>query len=316
MAKLELKLRRFFKKHKKKVILYILLAWLIIFIINTILKNRPEQINPPMVTYKPHVPVMNKDTEVPEQYQEPIENIIDEYFRYCNNGEYEKAYNLITDECKKNVYPTLEQFTSYVQDVFEGKKKIYNIQSYSIVGNKYIYNIRILDDILATGTTDGYYYYEEKFVMIEDNGEIKLSIGEFVENKELNLVAEEDNMIIEISNVNVDYETLEYEVKVTNKTDKFIVIADNTQSNEIILDLGEETRRPTNMEVAYFYVRPNSSKKQKIVFDKFYDDGLTPQKLRFGMIRVLNEYDPMARTTQENLDSAVKLYGLQVKLDN
>ncbi len=316
MTNLEVRLRRFLKKHKKKVILYILLVWLIIFMINLYIKNRPPQINPPMVTYEPHIPIMNTEQEVPEKYQEPIETIIDEYFRHCNNGEYEQAYNLITDECKENVYPTLEQFTSYVKEVFEGKKKIYNIQSYSIVGNKYIYSIRILDDILANGTTDGYYYYEEKFVMIEENGEIKLSIGEFVEKKNLNLAAEDDNMVIEITNVSMDYDTIEYEVKIRNKTDKYIVISDNMQSDEIVLDIGGQTRRPNNMEYAYFFISPNSVKTQKLQFNKFYDDGLTPNNLTFKMIRVLNEYNWEVGTTQENLDSAVRLYGLQINLNN
>ncbi|MBR2786733.1 MAG: hypothetical protein IKD76_04490 [Clostridia bacterium] len=316
MAKLEVKIRRYLKKHKKKVVLYVLLIWLIIFMINMYIKNRPEQIPPPTVTYEPHVPIMDTTQEVPEKYQEPIETIIDEYFRHCNNGEYEQAYNLITDECKENVYPTLDQFTGYVEHVFEGKKKIYNIQSYSIVGNKYIYNIRILDDILATGTTGGYYYYEEKFVMIEENGTIKLSIGEFIEKKNLNLVAEDENMVIEISSVSADYDTIEYEVKIRNKTDKYIVISDNMQSNEIILDLGDQTRRPNNMEYAYFFINPNSEKTQKLQFNKYYDDGTTPKKLTFRMIRVLNDYDWGVGTTQENLDSAVRLYGLELNLEN
>lgn len=314
MANLEVKIRRFLKKRKKKVVIFFLVAWIIIFIINMIIKNKPEQINPPMVTYTPHIPVMDSDAEVPEKYQEPIESLIDEYFRYCNNGEYEKAYNLITDDCKKNVYPTLEQFTGYIDAVFQGKHKIYNIQSYSIVDNKYIYNIRILDDILANGTTDGYYYYEEKFIMIEDDGKVKLSIGEFVESKDLGLLAEEENMAIEISNVSIDYDTIEYTIRITNKTDKYIVIADNTQSNEITLDLGDQTRVPNDMEAMYFFIRPNSVKTQTIAFNKFYDDGMTPQKLTFGVIRILNDYDPYEGTTQEELDNAVRLYGLQIKL--
>lgn len=300
------------QKNKKKLIIVFLIAWLIIFIINTILKNAPEQLPAPSTTYKPHVSVIDEKQEVPQKYQQPIENLIDKYMNYCNNKEYEKAYNMITKECRDKNYPTLEQFQLYVDHVFEGKNKIYNIQSYSIVDNKYIYQIRILDDILATGTTDGYYYYEEKFVVTEENGELKLSIAEYIGDEKLNTVAEDNNMKVEITNVSRDYETETYTIKVTNKTDKFIVIADNAYNNEITLDLGEETRKPTNTNLVFFYVRPNSTTTQEFKFKKYYDNGLTAKRIIFGTVRILKEYDWQTRTTQENIDSAVELYAFQI----
>lgn len=167
---------------------------------------------------------------------------------------------------------------------------------------------------MANGTTDGYYYYEEKFVLIEENGQMKLSIAEYIGDEQPNITVENDDMIIEVTNKSVDYETETYTVKITNKTDKFIVIADNTQNNEILLDLEEQTRRPTNLTVANFFVEPNSTKEQDLVFNKYYDNGLTAQNIKLGAIRVLNEYDWKQGTTQENLDNAVKLYGLEIGL--
>ncbi len=309
------KIRRFFKKHKKEVIIFFLVLWLIVFIINMALKNQKPKILPPSTNYVPHKAMYQENVEVPEKYQEPIESLIDKYFNYCNNGQYEEAYSLITEESRRNVYPTLEQFKGYVDYVFEGKKKIYNIQNCSIVDNKYIYNIRILDDILATGTTEGYSYYEEKLILIEDNGQMKLSIGEYIGDRDPNIEIEADDMIVKIENVSADYETETYTITVTNKTDKYIVIADNTQKDEIGLDLGDNIRHPQNMVFASFYVKPNSSATKKIKFNNAYDNGLKAQKLIFGSIRILNEYDPMVGTTQENLDSAVKLYGMKINLN-
>ena len=314
LTNLRVKIIEFFKKHKKEVVILILVAWLILFIYNTILKNQQKQLSTPSTTYTPHVSVMDKESEVPEEYQKPIESIIDTYFNYCNTQEYEKAYNLISEECRAKLYPTLDQFTGYVDQVFQKKKKIYNIQDYSNVDNKYIYNIRILDDILSNGTTDGYYYYEEKFVMIEENGQIKLSIGEYIGDEQPGIKVEDDNMVVEILNKSVEYETETYTVKVTNKTDKYIVISDNYQADEINLDLGEQTRRPTNMTYASFYVEPNGEMTQELVFNKFYDNGLTAQKLKFNMIRVLNSYNEKSGTTEENINSAVKLYGYEINL--
>ncbi|WP_413854714.1 hypothetical protein [Candidatus Ruminimicrobium bovinum] len=304
------------KKHKKELIALVLLAWLILFIINMILKNQAQKIDPPSTSYAPYKLIYSHDDEVvPEETQKNIENLLDKYFNYCNEGEYEEAYKLITSECKKKLYPSFAEFKGYVDYVFQGKKKIYNIQSLSSVGNKYIYNVRILDDILANGTTDGYYYYEEKFILIEDNGEMKLSIGEYVGDEKLNIRAEDDNMIFEIQSKSVDYETETYTIKITNKTDKYIVISDNTQNNEIILDLGEQTRRPADMEYLSIYVKPNSMTVQEIKFNKFYDNGLKANRLILGNVRILNSYDSKTGTTQADLDSAIKIYGYEIKID-
>lgn len=311
-ARLQTRLINFWRRNKAKILVTIIIV-LIIFIINNIIKNMPEKIPEPTTTYTPHVSVIT-DEEVPEKYQQEIVNIVDEYFNYCNNGEYEKAYNCITQECKNAYYPTLEGFTGYVNAVFEGKKKIYNIQSYSIVDNKYIYSIRILDDILANGTTDGYYYYEEKFVLTEENGKMKLSIGEFVSQEDPNISVEDDYMVVEIIDKVVDYETETYKIVVTNKTDdKYIVIADGSQNNEVLLNLGSREDKPDEV-LNYFVIKPGGFRVQEITFSKFYDNGLTSRGLKFGAVRVLNSYSYETKTTQEDLDSAVKLYSIEIPL--
>lgn len=311
-AKFQIKFMDFWKKHKKKIII-IAIIWLIVILINNILKSKLSEIDKPSTTYTPHVSVMQENEVVPEKYQQPIENIIDTYFNYCNNREYEKAYNLITEDCKRNNYPTLEEFTGYVDFVFEGKNKIYNIQNYSIVGNKYIYSMRILDDILATGTTNGYYYYEEKIVLTEENGEMKLSIAEFISEEQPNIIIEDDYMIVKVLKKVTDYETETYTLQITNKTDNYIVIADSKQNNEIKLNLNGQQRAPKD-DYNEIIIKPNSFTIKEITFTKFYDDYNTSNSIAFGAVRVLKQYDRSIGTTQENLEQAVKLYSLEVPL--
>lgn len=303
---------QFWKRNKKRILIGIII-FLIILIINNILKNMPKKLPSPSISYKPHVTVLT-DKEVPKKYQKPIENLVDTYFNYCNNGEYENAYNLITDDCKKACYPTLEQFTGYVNHVFEGKKKIYSLQSYSIVNNIYVYQIKILDDFLATGTSEGYYYYEEKLILKEENGEMKLSIGEFISQDQPHIAVEDEYMKVEIFDRTVDYETETYRIKVTNKSDSnYIVIADGDQNNEVQLNLGSRKDNPSKV-VDSFIVKPNSFRFETITFNKFYDDGNTSQGIYFGAVRILNNYDYSVGTTQEVLDSALKLYAMEIPL--
>ena len=48
---------------------------------------------------------------------------IKQFIEYCNEGEYELAYNMLSEECKKEVYPSLERFkTVYVDRIFTIKR--------------------------------------------------------------------------------------------------------------------------------------------------------------------------------------------------
>ena len=40
------------------------------------------------------------------------------FLEYVENGEYEKAYNLLYEDFKKNYFPTLESFEKYLPTVF------------------------------------------------------------------------------------------------------------------------------------------------------------------------------------------------------
>ena len=68
--KWRLKIRNFFKKYRK-VILIVIVVWAVIIAINYYLKNKkePEVLN---TTYTPHEVLLKRDTEVPEKLQTPI----------------------------------------------------------------------------------------------------------------------------------------------------------------------------------------------------------------------------------------------------
>ena len=107
-----LKIRRFFKKYKR-IIIFIVILWAIIYVVNYILKNMPKE-EVPETTYEPNISVMAED-EVPDKWHETIESTIETFVQRCNNKEYEAAYNMLSDDCKAEVYPTLSSFQEYVE---------------------------------------------------------------------------------------------------------------------------------------------------------------------------------------------------------
>lgn len=304
-----LRIRRFFKKYKK-IIIFIVIAWAIIFTVNYLLKNMPKE-EIPKTTYEPNVSVMTED-EVPEKWQATIESTIDTFVQRCNNKEYESAYNMLSDDCKDAVYPTLSSFQKYVDNRFK-EKRSYSIQNFSNVGKQYIYDVNLMDDLMATGLTNKEFYYnEEKFVFTEDDKSLKLAISGFVRRNNLNIFAEDENLKVNILYKDVYYDHEIYSVTLTNRSTHPIVIADGTTNNEVVINTGEDERSEKNVGTYGIVLQPNESKSYKFQFNKYCDDGNAPTYMMFNNIRVLQSYSGNESTRQAELDNAIRIYTLRI----
>ncbi len=307
-----LKLRDFYKRNKSKIVI-ILLVWFVIIVINFILKNfKGPQV--PQTSYKPHTAIMD-NSEVPKKDQEPIEKLIDEYITYGNNKEYEKLYNILSDDCKKELYPNIEDFKKYIDKVFDSKK-IYTIQNYSNVDNTYIYEVNIFEDILATGLTgkEDFVVYSEKFVITKQNNKLSLSIRDFVGNTKNHQIYEDNFIKVEITDVVQSYENQKYKVKLTNRTENIIVLADRTEKYEIMLELNSENRNIQNLRDRGIYLNPYESKEIELEFVKFFDENETAKSIIFNAVRVLKSYSGLDSKRQEEMDNAVRLYSFKIEL--
>lgn len=304
-----LKIRRFFKKYKK-VIIFIIILWAIILLVNYALKNMPKD-EKPKTTYEPNISVMTDD-EVPEKWQETIESTIDKFIQRCNNKEYESAYNMISEDCRQELYPTLNSFQKYVDAKFVTKRS-YSIQNFSNVGKQYIYDVNLMEDLMATGLTDKEFYYdEEKFVFTEKDKNLKFAIDGFVRKVNLNMFAEDENLKINIYSKNVFYDHETYKVTITNRSSHPIVIADGTTNNEVTLYTGENNRNEKNVGSYGIMLKPNENKSYTFLFNKYCDDGRAPEYIMFNDIRVLRSYSGNESMKQEELDNAVRRYTLRI----
>ncbi|HOZ54557.1 MAG TPA: hypothetical protein PK993_00710 [Clostridia bacterium] len=312
-AKIQLKIRDFYQKYKL-IIFIVLIIWTCIFVINRFLGNQNNNLLTPKTTYDPHVSVMNTNKEVPEKLQQPIQTIIDTYFNHCNNGEFQKAYDLISEECKSNYFTSYKLFENYAKEIFGNTKKIYNIQSYSNLDNTYIYKIKILEDILANGTTTGYGYYEEKITIKgDDSNNLKINIGNFVSKENINIFAEDEYLKIEVLGKTVKYDSEIYNVKFTNKSEYPIVLANNKEEFEIGIYIGDQTRA-INLPIGNITLSPNSTQIRNLEFTKFVDDGKKSDVLIFNAIRVLQSYSGESSKYEQEINNAIKLYSLTLNM--
>ena len=221
----------------------------------------------------------------------------------------------ISNECRTELYPDIEDFKEYIDSVFDAKKT-YSIQNYSNVDDTYIYDVNIFEDILATGLTgkDGLSMYSEKFVINNNNGNLTLAIREYIGTTENYQVYEDDYIKVEVQDMKQTYENQTYKVKLTNRTENTIVLADKTEQNEIMLELDNENRKIQNIPNRGIYLNPYETKEIELEFVKFFDEDEEAKSLIFNAVRVLKSYSGLESKRQEEIDNAVKLYSFKIEL--
>ena len=306
---LEIRLRvyNFLKKHWKKILLALIL-WIIVIIINYFVGKIPEKDIEIDVNYKPHESIMEVG-EVPEELKDPIVELIGKFVDKCNEKDYEAAYNILSEDCRNNVFPDIEYFKTYVNYVFDSKK-IFNIQNFSNIDNTYVYSVTILDDILATGFNNekDIEYYVEKYVIKNNNGTLELSIREYIGRDELTYIYEDEDMKIKITSVDKQYDTVIYNLNITNKSDKTIVYSDYTEDYEIALNTSEGIKRRSDEILTPVILEEGESKDFSVKYIIFFDANTKITGLIFDYIRLYESTE-----AYENGDEPVKDYGVEIK---
>lgn len=206
------------------------------------------------------------------QTSNKVTDIIKNFINYCNNGNFEEAYNMLSSDCKNVLYPTLEDFKNNYCAINFDKRKTYNLQSWITYDNRYTYMVELAEDILSTGKVSNL-KKQDYYTVIEENGSYYLNISGFIEKNIINKSnkAHSLQIIVESEEVFIDY--LNLNITVSNQT-----------RNNILLDSGENaysvyvTDSENIKYVSYLYessnsdlvVRAKSSKNFNIKFMKTY----------------------------------------------
>ena len=313
LTDLRLKIRNFIKKNKWKIVLFFI-AWAVLVVVSQMLLNSKNEV--PITTYEPYEPIIENGQTTPEKWHNDIEDIIDEYIEHCNKKEYKEAYYMIGENCRKQIYPTLESFMAYVNYVFS-QKRLYSIQNFSNQGNVYIYRVRIFEDIMATGLTDSdtFKYFEEKITFTEKDGKLIMGVKEYIGDESLNDGYDDQFIKIIISNKTMSYDCETYTIQFQNKTEYDIVIADDAAKAEIqLITSGGEVNRIINENWKTIHIPARSKISMNIYFTKFYDLGEKSTGIKFNNIRVLRSYSGDEELREKELEEAVQLYSVTIPL--
>ena len=244
------KLRKFFYDNKNKIIkigAFIIFLFIILQLLNKLvqIKNKKSienvaasnTTNANTTTQNDNKGLISNKSAVngSEVSKENLKNATDTIYKfvdYCNKQEIEKAYNLITEECKQQMYPTLDAFkNAYYGDVFNGKQRTCTIEHW--VGD--IYKVRMGEDILSTGKDTG--YAKEDYITIKKvDNEYKLNINNYIGTTKIEKTTTKDNITMEVLNKNTYKDFEEYTIKVTNKTNGIIKLDTTTSTKTTYIE--------------------------------------------------------------------------------
>lgn len=213
--------------------------------------------------------------EVSKQQLDNETTAINKFMEYCNNQDFENAYNMITEECKKQMYNSLDIFKqSYYKNVFNGEKKNFTIENWV----KDTYRVNITGDVLATGNVDE--YSKQDYITVKQvNGEYKLNINNYIGYTEINKKTTEKNISMEVIGKNTykDYET--YTFNVTNNTGSVMQLDNISNTESLYIEDSKGVKYPYyNHELTTPMITVSAGQTKEITI-KFYSSYVSTKKI-------------------------------------
>ena len=167
------------------------------------------------------------------EYLKRETEVIDDFITICNNGDIQKAYDMLTDECKENMYTSIQIFKeAYYDDNFGGVSKVAEIENW--LGDTY--KVRMTENLLSAGKSTNGYAKQDYITVKKVDDTYKLNINNYIGFSEINKVTEQNNIKIEVLNKNTYMENEEYTIKVTNNTKGTILLDDLTSVDTLYLE--------------------------------------------------------------------------------
>ncbi len=226
-------------------------------------------------------------SEISSSQEEQIK-VIDTFVDYCNKGDVESAYQLLTDECKQEMYPQLDNFVnSYYNETFANSEKDASVENWT--GN--IYKVQIHDNMLATGKYSKETTKQDYITIIETEDEqYRLNINGYIERDEINKSKEDKQikMTVKYADTYMDY--AKYTIEITNNSNQTISLDDraNVESMYIRDDNGNHYPAYTHeINSAELQVSPRETKEVTIKYYSKYGSTKDINRLVFSKM-ILN----------------------------
>ena len=258
------------------------------------LKNPSNQIQNTVSNYNyNHVEVDDSHSSLTgekiSEDQETEIGVIDNFINACNEKNLQGAYDLLTDECKEVMYPTLEDFEqAYYNQVFGNTRK--NITVDNWIDN--IYKLDINEDFLSTGKYSKEDTIQDYITVEEVDNQYKLNINRYVGRKDIGKSKEDKNIRIEIEQTDIYMDYQIYKIKVTNNSENTILLDDGVDIEAMYIEDEngvQYTAYTHEINEGQLMVSPRETKELEIKYYSIYGSEKVIDKVVFSRMILNNE---------------------------
>lgn len=240
------KLIRWYNSNRKvifSVIIAIIFIIMIVNVLNEMSREKLKRKNEPHSAIKTEEIISNtinvkndkssiSGQEITNEQKETLKTI-DEFATYCNNKEVDKAYEVLSNDCKKELYSTKEIFEqNYYNKIFKGKERRIVVENWT--GD--IYKVKFKEDAMSTGKFEDISTIQDYITIINEDGKNKLNINGYVGKKTINKVGKNEDILIKVieSNQYMDYE--EYAFEIVNNSNNTVYLKDKNLADTLYLE--------------------------------------------------------------------------------
>lgn len=167
-------------KFFRVMILILIIVLVLLFIVNLILRNtlqeqQEENVVDTNTVTAEEIEQNAKDREleglINADERTRIQQYCGTFIRHIENGEYDKAYDLLYPDFRNNYFKTLEDFTKYVQEKFPSDLILVSYDNIERQGQYYILFTTITSPLQPD------YSMEQRFFFVEnDFNDFKVSL--------------------------------------------------------------------------------------------------------------------------------------------
>lgn len=170
MEELRRKIKIFWIEHGTPILFWTI-AIIIVFAIIQLLNYNAEQ----QLKIENRVNEQNiSETQNIYKENSNYTKLINDFLQYCDSEKIEQAYEMISENCKNNLYPTIEDFYNLYYKKILNQKRDVEIQ-YDSTNDTY--KINFYEDMLETGKIENREYISDQYKIEHEILEEKIYIN-------------------------------------------------------------------------------------------------------------------------------------------
>ena len=309
---------RYLRENMLKIIIILVLILFGISIYNMILNYNTEV--RPIVTKDMETPVISNQ-KFPSKIQEEGLKKINQFLNYVKEDKIDLAAEMLTEDAKYYSFKNKKEAIGYIIEVYKDKK--YDIKPYAKVGNDYIYQVKVFEDILETGLTNTIYSFTDtKMIIKNENGKIGLNIRGYIGKYKSSGFYEDNNLKVNIKGKNVWVEHEDYLLEITNRTNNYLVLKDKSNNTALAasLEVGNSNRKLIDEE--NIILKPLETRNILLRFPKMYFADKDATAINLDSIRVIKDYNEIPNSNlsdeklkQKNISNTLAEFKIRIEIE-